>query len=210
MASSSNNGNDGSLDDICDDSFDDICDERFDAILDQRFDEVFNNYLARQASKKAKKKRAYIEREREVGHQCLWNDYFSENATYPSNIFRRRFRMHKHLFMRIVDQLTNEVPYFQQRRNASGRLGLSGLQKCTAAIRMMAYGCAADAFDEYLRLGESTAILCLENFTAGIIHCFGDEYLRRPTREDLQRLLDFGESRGFPGMIGSIDCMHWE
>uniref|UniRef100_A0A0D3DQQ1 DDE Tnp4 domain-containing protein n=1 Tax=Brassica oleracea var. oleracea TaxID=109376 RepID=A0A0D3DQQ1_BRAOL len=35
-------------------------------------------------------------------------------------------------------------------------------------------------------------------------------YLRRPTAADLQRLLDIGEHRGFPGMIGSIDCMHWE
>uniref|UniRef100_A0A0D3DJB1 Myb-like domain-containing protein n=1 Tax=Brassica oleracea var. oleracea TaxID=109376 RepID=A0A0D3DJB1_BRAOL len=34
----------------------------------------------------------------------------------------------------------------------------------------------------------------------------GDEYLRSTTPEDLQRLLDVGEVRGFPGMIGSIDC----
>ncbi|XP_024004788.1 uncharacterized protein LOC112081949 [Eutrema salsugineum] len=74
----------------------------------------------------------------------------------------------------------------------------------------MAYGTAADAVDEYLRLGASTALLCLENFTEGIISLFGDEYLRRPTPDDLQRLLDLGEERGFPGMIGSIDCMHWE
>uniref|UniRef100_A0A0D3BB99 Uncharacterized protein n=1 Tax=Brassica oleracea var. oleracea TaxID=109376 RepID=A0A0D3BB99_BRAOL len=39
---------------------------------------------------------------------------------------------------------------------------------------------------------------------------FGNEYLRRPTPADLQRLLDIGEHHGFPGMIGSIDCMHWE
>uniref|UniRef100_A0A0D3AD44 Uncharacterized protein n=1 Tax=Brassica oleracea var. oleracea TaxID=109376 RepID=A0A0D3AD44_BRAOL len=36
------------------------------------------------------------------------------------------------------------------------------------------------------------------------------EYLRRHTPEDLQRLLDIREVRGFPEMIGSIDCMHWE
>ncbi|XP_024012279.1 putative nuclease HARBI1 [Eutrema salsugineum] len=118
--------------------------------------------------------------------------------------------MNKELFLRIVDRLSNEIPYFQQRRNAAGRFGLSGLQKCTAAIRMMAYGTAADAVDEYLRLGASTALLCLENFTEGVINLFGDEYLRRPTPQDLQQLLDIGESRGFPGMIGSIDCMHWE
>ncbi|XP_010495600.1 PREDICTED: uncharacterized protein LOC104772716 [Camelina sativa] len=108
--------------------------------------------------------------------------------------------------MRIVDKLANEVPYFQQRRDATGRLGLSTLQKCTAAIRMMAYGSAADAFDEYLRLSPNVALACLDKFTDSVVNLFGDEYLRRPTPADLQRLLDVGEYRGFPGMIGSIDC----
>ena len=117
--------------------------------------------------------------------------------------------MKKHVFMRIVDRLSTEMEYFQQRPDATGRLGLSALQKCTAAIRMLAYGTAADACDEYLRLGESTARECLYNFVEGIITFFGDEYLRRPTPEDIQCLLSVGESRGFPGMLGSIDCMHW-
>uniref|UniRef100_A0A0D3BUW2 DDE Tnp4 domain-containing protein n=1 Tax=Brassica oleracea var. oleracea TaxID=109376 RepID=A0A0D3BUW2_BRAOL len=140
----------------------------------------------------------------------LWNDYFSEDAMYPSHMFRRRFIMNKPFFMRIVDRLSAEIPYFQQRRDATGRFSHSPLQKATAAIRMMAYGCPADAVDEYLRLGETTVLLCLEHFVQGIINLFGDEYLRRPTPEDLQRLLDIGEIRGFPGMVGSIDCMHWE
>ncbi|XP_024008056.1 putative nuclease HARBI1 [Eutrema salsugineum] len=203
MASSSNNFGDDHFDDICDDTFDEIC--------DQHFDNVLSSFLEDQARPKPKKKkRAYIERHREQGHNRLWNDYFSEDATYPHHLFRRRFRMNKTLFMRIVERLSQEFPFFQQRRDAIGRLSLSGLQKCTAAIRMMAYGSAADAVDEYLRLGESTAISCLENFTEGIVSLFGDEYLRRPTPEDLQRLLDVGQERGFPGMIGSIDCMHWE
>ncbi|XP_056866850.1 uncharacterized protein LOC108858236 [Raphanus sativus] len=118
--------------------------------------------------------------------------------------------MNKPLFLSIVDRLSKNILFFQQRRDAVGRLGLSPLQKCTAAIRMLAYGCAADACDEYLRLGESTTLSCLSHFKSGVIQLFGDEYLRRPTPEDLQRLLDIGEIRGFPGMIGSIDCMHWE
>jgi len=118
--------------------------------------------------------------------------------------------MNKSLFLRIVERISNEVPYFQQRRSACGRNGLSPLQKCTAAIRMLAYGQSGDTYDEYLRLADSTSRLCLENFTNAIINLFGDEYLRSPTAEDLQRLLDVGEVRGFPGMIGSIDCMHWE
>ncbi|XP_024011210.1 uncharacterized protein LOC112086489 [Eutrema salsugineum] len=162
------------------------------------------------AQMQQQQKRRYIDRDWEQGHIRLWNDYFQEDATYPAHIFRRRFRMNKHLFMRIVDSLSTQISFFQQRRDATGRPGLSALQKCTAAIRMMAYGCVADAVDEYLRPGESTAISCLENFVEGIIYLFGAEYLRRPTPEDLQKLLDKEDERGFPGMIGSIDCMHWE
>uniref|UniRef100_A0A0D3D8C4 Nuclease HARBI1 n=1 Tax=Brassica oleracea var. oleracea TaxID=109376 RepID=A0A0D3D8C4_BRAOL len=118
--------------------------------------------------------------------------------------------MNKGLFMRIVNQLSNEVEFFQQKRDALGRLSLSPLQKSTTAIRVLAYGNAANGADEYLRLGASTTLSCLENFVDGIISLFGEEYLRRPTPADLQRLLDIGEYCGFPGMIGSIDCMHWE
>uniref|UniRef100_A0A0D3CP17 DDE Tnp4 domain-containing protein n=1 Tax=Brassica oleracea var. oleracea TaxID=109376 RepID=A0A0D3CP17_BRAOL len=118
--------------------------------------------------------------------------------------------MNKTLFMHIVARLSNEVEFIQQKRDALDRRSLSPLQKCTAAIRVLAYGSAADAVDEYLRLGETTTRSCLENFVDGIISLFGEEYLRRPTPADLQRLLDIGEYRGFPGMIGSIDCMHWE
>ncbi|XP_033140906.1 uncharacterized protein LOC117131910 [Brassica rapa] len=182
-------------------------DEVFEEFFDEEFDNIVDSLLV-QANKP--KRRAYIERDREQGHIQLWNDYFQENPTYPPDMFRRRFRMNKPLFLRIVERLSTGVPYFRQRRNAHGRKGLSPLQKCTAAIRMLAYGQSGDTYDEYLRLGESTALLCLEHFTNGIIDFFGEEYLRRPTAEDLQRLLDIGEVRGFPRMIGSIDCMHWE
>uniref|UniRef100_A0A0D3A193 DDE Tnp4 domain-containing protein n=1 Tax=Brassica oleracea var. oleracea TaxID=109376 RepID=A0A0D3A193_BRAOL len=111
------------------------------------------------------------------------------NPTYSTRLFWRRFRMNKSLFM-----------------DATGRTSLSPLQKCTAAIRQLAYGGAADQQDEYIRLAETTARKCLHNFTAGIITLFGDEYLRHPTPEDLERLLHTGDDRGFPGMIGSIDC----
>ncbi|XP_013632977.1 PREDICTED: uncharacterized protein LOC106338579 [Brassica oleracea var. oleracea] len=186
----------------------DEVDEALEEIVDQVVDNFIDSMVDVQANKP--KRRAYIERDREQGQNQLWDDYFSDHPTYSADMFRRHFRMNKPLFLRIVDRLSNEVPYFQQRRNAHGRFGLSALQKCTTAIRILAYGQSGDTNDEYLRLGESTSRLCLENVTNGIIQLFGDEYLRSSTPEDLQRLLDLGEARGFPCMIGSIDCMHWE
>uniref|UniRef100_A0A0D3CIH2 DDE Tnp4 domain-containing protein n=1 Tax=Brassica oleracea var. oleracea TaxID=109376 RepID=A0A0D3CIH2_BRAOL len=112
--------------------------------------------------------------------------------------------MNKPLFMRIVDRLSNEVEFFRQKKDALGRSSLSPLQKCTAVIRVLAYGSTADVVDEYLRLGETTTRSCVEHFVEGIISLFGVEYLSPPTSADLQRLLQVGEFRGFPGMIGSL------
>ncbi|XP_068313673.1 uncharacterized protein [Pyrus communis] len=37
---------------------------------------------------------------------------------------------------------------------------------------------------------------------------YKDEYLREPNQEDLNQLIRKAEDRGFPGLIGSLDCMH--
>ena len=98
----------------------DEVEERLDEIIDDIIDETYINILEAQPSKP--KKRAYIERDREIGHNRLWNDYFSEDATFPPYLFRRRFRMNKELFLRIVHRLSEHVPFFQQRRDATGGL----------------------------------------------------------------------------------------
>ncbi|XP_024013221.1 uncharacterized protein LOC112087545 [Eutrema salsugineum] len=156
MAFSSNNDFNGPVNEAFE--------EKFEQMFDQAFQNVLNYYGDQHETTKSRKKQAFIERDREEGHN-------------------------------------------RQKKDALGRSGLSLLQKCTAAILLLAYGTAADRVDEYLRLGETTARACLEHFEEGIVDLFGDEYLRRPTPEDLQQLLHIGELRGF---LGSIDCMHWE
>ena len=100
-------------------------------------------------------------------------------------------------------------PYFVQKNDAVGNIGLSLFQKMTAAIRMLGYGVAADVVDDYVRIGESTSIESLQRFVSAIVAIYSDEYLRSPNNVDIARLLAIGERRGFPGMLGSIDCMHW-
>ena len=118
--------------------------------------------------------------------------------------------MGRSLFMRIVQAIEQHDEYFVQKRESNGRLGLSSLQKITAAYMMLSYGVPANFMDQYIRIGESTIIESLRRFVRGIIEVFGDEYLRSPNEQDAARLLAIGECRGFPGMLGSIDCMHWE
>ncbi|GAA0175444.1 hypothetical protein LIER_28614 [Lithospermum erythrorhizon] len=75
---------------------------------------------------------------------------------------------------------------------------------------MLAYGVAADACDEYVKIGEKTTLECLCKFCEGIISIFEKGYMRRASAEDLQRLHHVGSERGFPRIVGSIDCMHWQ
>jgi hypothetical protein len=65
-----------------------------------------------------------------------------------------------------------------------------------------------DTIDEYLKLGKSTVLECLEYYCSGIIECCGDEVLHRTTGADIQRLLAKAEEHEFLSMLASIDCMH--
>ncbi|CAK8544687.1 unnamed protein product [Lathyrus sativus] len=119
------------------------------------------------------------ERNREEGHERLFKDYFLETPVYTNEQFRRRYRMHKHVFLRIVEALGQHDEYFRMMVDATGRASLSPLQKCTVVIRMLAYGTSADSVDDYLRIGETTTLKCVDKFTRGVINIFGAQYLRR-------------------------------
>nr|XP_043638334.1 uncharacterized protein LOC122609347 [Erigeron canadensis] len=119
-----------------------------------------------------------VERDRYGADERLMAAYFNENPKYSLKSFRRRFRMSRSMFLRIVNDIISypsrnpgPVPLHFKRMqdrqlDARGKPGFSTIQK--------------------------------------------DEYLRRPTLEDIQRLYARHEElNGFPGMLGSIDCMHW-
>jgi hypothetical protein len=97
---------------------------------------------------------------------------------------------------------------------------------------MMAYGSSADSLDEYTQMskqfhcficfsligiktnrfydvGKSTLLECLKQFCLAIISKYQEQYLSSPTLTDTERLLKVAEERGFPGMMGSLDFMHW-
>nr|BAD37986.1 ribosomal protein-like [Oryza sativa Japonica Group] len=118
-----------------------------------------------------------------------------------------RFRMRLHVFLRIMKAVEEHDDYFKQKRNAAGVLGLSCLQKVVAAFRMLAYGVPADALDEYIRIGESTALEALRKFVAAVVEVFGPEYMRKPNEQDAARLLTIGASRGFPGSHNDINVL---
>ena len=148
-------------------------------------------------------------REFEEVVQRILRDYFNDDCVYGDVEFQRRFRMPRSLFTRVFERISIRH-FFVRKTDALGRLDVHPLQRITAALRVMAYGISSDAVDEYCRLSESSTMDSLKGFTKAVVEEFGPEYLRSPTEKDLQRLLRINTSRGFPGMVASIDCQPYE
>ncbi|XP_026410709.1 uncharacterized protein LOC113305932 [Papaver somniferum] len=143
--------------------------------------------------------RHFIHRDRIPRHRIIIHDYFKgEKSRYTTDHFRRRFRMDINLFLRILYDISQYDDYFTRKVNAVKMEGVSPLQKMVAVVKMLAYGCAADNLDEYVQIGENTAIECLKRFCDAIIGIYEEKYLRKPTETDIAMLLKEGEDRGFP------------
>ncbi|XP_074342008.1 uncharacterized protein LOC141679405 [Apium graveolens] len=172
-----------------------------DVEIKEAYGHVSNHHEIRQRLK-------FIRRDHNMGNERLFRDYFAENPVYPSNLFRRRFHMSRPLFLRILREVESFEPYFVQRRDNDGRIGLTSMQKVITTLRMLAYEVTGDFMDEYIRISETTAMESLKKFTETLVSVFSNEYLRSPNANDTIRLLDIAEQQGFLCMLGSIDCMH--
>ncbi|KAM1646798.1 hypothetical protein ACFXTN_007772 [Malus domestica] len=142
-------------------------------------------------------------------HANLMNNYFNPNLVYIEEDFRHHLRIRHHVFERLLHDVQHVDPYFRQKLDRKGYPGFSPHQKVIVALRMMAYASPVDSMDETFGMSESTCLDTFAEFCNTIIQLYKEEYLREPNQKDLNQLLCKAEDRGFTGMIGSLDCMHW-
>ena len=66
--------------------------------------------------------------------KLLKDDYFGENPIYSPAHFRRRFQMRRSLLEKILEDLVETDPFFQQRKDALGLVAFSSHQKLTSLL----------------------------------------------------------------------------
>ncbi|KAL4559902.1 hypothetical protein LXL04_032048 [Taraxacum kok-saghyz] len=148
--------------------------------------EEIMDIVKEEAESSTRKTCRQIVRDRIAASDCLMTHYFNDDAVYVPAIFRRRFRMHKPIFLHIVNDIVNVSSFIRQGCDARAE-GFTLIQKCAAAIRH------------------------LEEFCECIIFLYKKRYLRKPTITDVPQLYaHHAEVHGFPGMLGSLDCMYWD
>ncbi|XP_020201523.1 uncharacterized protein [Aegilops tauschii subsp. strangulata] len=136
-------------------------------------------------------------------------DYFALDALFADH-FRQRFRMRKTVFDRLYHGIRSYDDYFILKKDAVVTIGFSGYQKCTATLWMLTYGTTTDSWDEYQQMSEGTCRDAIVRFATAVVEVFRPQYLREPVVADTERLLAISEARGWPGLLGSLDCMHWK
>jgi hypothetical protein len=89
----------------------------------------------------SKKQEGNVDRDREAGHVRLYKDYFDLiMPLYKAKAFCRRYRMSRELFLVILDGVKDYDDYFEAKYDCTGKIGFTSYQKCSAAVRQLAYG----------------------------------------------------------------------
>lgn len=176
----------------------------FDLINDLQSQSRISNYPTRGGSRPGRSPN--VDRNHDKGRERLFRDYFVQQLVYNRLCFRSRFLIGRERFMQLIYRIKDHDTFFVYRKDRTGKLGLSTLQKDRAALRILSYGYTPDTVDEYLPIGESTAMVALAHFVPAINTCYEYVYLRSSNEEDFKTIFAQCNKERFPGASGIIDC----
>jgi hypothetical protein len=172
-------------------------------------------------------KRPNLNRDFEMGHANIMRDYLVDAPVYTDELFRRRFRMSKGLCLKVVEEVTKETPFLQQRKDALGNLDLilckrsrwqyvcwrMALQRMlptnTAGFRSLWPTIVLNNIYIFNNIYNNNYYYIYYYYYFGIIRCFESVYLCAPTPSEINQIQKYNASQGWPGQAFSIDCMHW-
>ena len=82
----------------------------------------------------------------------LYVDHFVEDPRFDAKDFRWTFRLSRGLFLKLVQSVRGHDTWFKLKKVVVGMVGLSSIQKCTIAMRMLPYGAPVDGQNDDLRM----------------------------------------------------------
>lgn len=165
--------------------------------------------------------------------QCIDEDFLGENAKFTDLQFRREFAISRGRYLKIkrdiqakkkqnpawvdggendlIEEFIWQFPEFHRRSDGSGRAQIHPDQKLLGALNQLCLGIAPEHTGKYFQIGETVARESKIKLCQAICELYREDWLRTPdTEEGVKSLMKLHEEmHELPGMIGSIDCVHW-
>lgn len=104
---------------------------------------------------------------------------------YTEVHFERRYRLPRAVSEWVLDRVSQRH-FFKRKTDALGKQGRAPLQRVTAALRMLAYGCTPGAVDEYMWISKSSALVSMKVLRKTVVKEFGEEYLPAPKELEMR------------------------
>ena len=153
------------------------------------------------------------QKNRDLGHEEASNrfmsDYMCDDPLFTDEEFRRRYRISKSIFIRIVTKIVEFDSWFAQTKDCIGKQGISPFLKVAVALVILGNGTSSERCVSEYRMSESTISKCVHRFCSAIVAIYFEKIVTYPTDSEAQDECSVNEKRGFPGCIGSIDCQNW-
>ena len=158
------------------------------------------------------RKRRFIGYDWERARHSVSTDYMGPMPTFNDRQFERVFRVTRSIAQTCLSVVAEMDPFFHQKKNCLGKLGICPNVKILTALKLLAYGVSASAFQDYFQMGLSTAQECMVRFAKCV--STSEEllalFMRNYNRPDAKRVSELHEfHHGVRGLLGSLDCMHW-
>lgn len=141
----------------------------------------------------------------------ILEDFLGPNPLFTEKEFVAIYRISIARFNRIKsDVVSAKIPYYINIVDGvTGEEGPSLEARLLNPLRGLAYGVASHAFMDYFQMSVAMCREARKQFDFMMRQLYHEEYMRLPTPEDLSNISKLHqEKHKFPGMYGSLDCMH--
>jgi len=120
------------------------------------------------------------------------------------------FRLPYSLFERLVDLIyaNNWFPGHSRNNNPRSCNAAPLELKVLGVLRILGRGGPFDDLFDGSGISENTHRTFFIKFCQRFVEDFYDEYIREPAGDDLTQVVDIYLQMGFPGCVGSVDCVH--
>jgi hypothetical protein len=142
---------------------------------------------------------------------CINRDYLGPSPLFDDTGFVEQFRISRGRFQRLMEDVAKapfEVSsFFIAPKNPEKEASFEA--KLLLPLKTLAYGVPHHTFRDYFSMSKTNSRECCKQFDVAIYSVYKEEYLRKPTKEDLKAIVKLHKNvHKVDGMMGSLDCSH--